>query len=201
MAGLAGRSVAMLLLLAAASCGDDDTKARAGSEGDGDRVPKRAALEDNDSPLAKMASVITRPDVSGVPRGYQVMRAVASRDNAVLLLDQSETTILPILIGTTETHSIDMRLRGRTPPRPLTHDLLDTALHELGAELVRVQVDDLRSGVFVGSVFIRQGARVVELDARPSDAIALAVGNKIPIYVADHVVAYAGTPAGDTLAR
>jgi bifunctional DNase/RNase len=197
MPGLVRQGFALLALLAA-SCGDDEQQ---GSASAGDKPTKSASLQDNDTPLAKMASVITRPDVSGVPRGYQVMRAVAAERNAVLLVDQNETTVVPILIGSTEIYSIDMRLRGRTPPRPLTHDLLDTTLRELGAELVRVQVDDLRDGVFIGSVFIRQGARVIELDARPSDAIALAVGNKIPIYVADHVVAYAGTPADGTISR
>jgi len=199
MVGTVRLATLLLAASAAASCGDD-------SKSDGSRsgdpaAAKSASLGDNDTPLAKMASVITRPDVSGVPHGYQVMKPVSAEANAVLLVDEQQTTLVPIFIGTTEAHSIDMRLHRQTPPRPLTHDLFDATLRQLGAELVRVQVDDLREGVFIGSIFIRQGARIIELDARPSDAIALAVGNDIPVYVAEHVVRYAGTPLDDSLVR
>ncbi len=200
MVGTARAALAMLLAAAlAASCAAD--KKEAGAADEQSAASKAAPLEDNDTPLAKMAEVITRPEISGIPRGYQVMKPISAEANAVLLVDEQQTTLLPIFIGTTEAHSIDARLRKHTPPRPLTHDLFDAALRELGAELVRVQVDDLRSGVFFGSVFLRKGARIIELDARPSDAIALAVGNDIPVYVAEHVVRAAGTPIDGSLVR
>lgn len=201
MAGAARSGLIALTMLAIASCGDGKESASSAARDGATRSRQKAPLRDEDTPLAKMASVITRPEIAGVPRGYKTMRAVSAEHNTVLLVDEDETVIVPILIGTTETTSISLRLRRQAPPRPLTHDLLDAVLRELGAELVRVQVDDLRDGVFIGSVFIRQGARLIELDARPSDAIALAVGKRIPIYVAQHVVDYAGTPASGRLPR
>ncbi len=61
-------------------------------------------------------------------------------------------------------------------------------MREVGAQLVKVQVDDLKNGTFLGSVFVRASGRVFELDARPSDAIALAIGNRVPIFVACRVI-------------
>src|SRR5262249_35428984 len=81
--------------------------------------------------------------------------------------------------------------------RPLTHDLMDSTLHELHAKVVKVQVDELRDGVFIGSIFVRSGNRVFRVDARPSDAIALAIGNHVPIYVARAVLDEAGIRGDD----
>ena len=187
---------ALVTAAMAAGCGDREKQPHAG-----DRAAGVTARRDDDMPLAVLAKVITRPEVSGVPAGYQLMKPVATEPNAVLLLDQAEATMVPIYIGTTEAHSIELRLRGQPPPRPLTHDLFDAALRELGVELVRVQIDDLREGVFIASVFLRQGARIIELDARASDAIALALGNDIPVYVAEHVVRYTGVAIDSQLTR
>jgi bifunctional DNase/RNase len=111
---------------------------------------------------------------------------------AVLLLDETSNRVLPIYIGGSEAASIDYRLRNEVPPRPLTHDLLDTAVRKLGGEIVKVHVDALRAGVFHGSVYIRKGRHVLRLDSRSSDAIALAIGNSVPIYVALRVLDEAG---------
>jgi hypothetical protein len=111
---------------------------------------------------------------------------------AVLLVDQGVKVALPIFIGGTEGTSIDLRLRGEKPPRPFTHDLLESMLKRLNATIVKVQVDALRDNVFHGSVFIRANGRVMRIDARPSDAIALAIGNRVPIYVAKKVLDEAG---------
>jgi bifunctional DNase/RNase len=135
-----------------------------------------------------------------MPLGYVEVtpdRVVALGDRgALLLVDLASNLALPIFIGGTEAISIDGRLRGDTPNRPLTHDLLDHALGALHASLVKVQVDELRQtddgGVFIGSIFVRANGRIIKLDARPSDAIALAIGNHAPIYVARSVLAQAG---------
>jgi bifunctional DNase/RNase len=80
--------------------------------------------------------------------------------------------------------------------RPLTHDLLDAIVGELGGKIVKVQVDALVDGVFIGSVYLRHhGGEVRKLDARPSDAIALALGNDVPIYVQQAVIDEAGIAA------
>jgi hypothetical protein len=139
-----------------------------------------------------------------MPAGYveaRVMQLI-ERDQgaAVLLLDEASMLVLPIFIGGTEGASIDLRMRGVPPQRPLTHDLLDTLVKKLKGTLVKVQVDELRDGVFHGSVFLRTERRVIRVDARPSDALALAIGNKLPIYVASKVFEEAGVPK-DELVR
>jgi bifunctional DNase/RNase len=115
---------------------------------------------------------------------------VTSTDDgpAVLLGDDSGDLVLPIMVGGTEALSIAMRHAGRARERPLTHDLLEAMLRELGGALVKVQVDELRGTTFIGTAFVRRDGRVVALDARPSDAIALAVGSRVPIFVARPVV-------------
>jgi hypothetical protein len=140
------------------------------------------------------------PD-AGPPEGYVEMRVfgVFELDGSptVILAQDGTDTLLPLSIGGTEALAIALRHAGARPPRPLTHDLLDSVLDALGGELVRVQVDALRAKVFHGSVFVRRQGRIVELDSRASDAIALAIGRKRPIYVAQDVLAQAGVRARD----
>ena len=129
---------------------------------------------------------------TGIPEGYVEVRALEvvalDEGGAVLLVDPAAERVLPIFIGGTEAASIDVRMRNVHAPRPLTHDLLDSLLQRLHAQLVKVQVDELRDGVFIGSVFVRANGRVFRVDARPSDAVALAIGNHVPIYVAKQVM-------------
>jgi bifunctional DNase/RNase len=113
---------------------------------------------------------------------------VTSQGNAVLLADEAEERIVPIFVGGTEGLSIELRLRTKRYQRPLTHDLLDSLVGKLGGELVKVQVDAIRGSVFVGSVFVKQAGKLIEVDARPSDAIALALGKRAPIFVAEKVL-------------
>jgi bifunctional DNase/RNase len=120
-----------------------------------------------------------------------------SEGAAVLLGDASRETVLPILIGGTEALSIALRSEGRRFDRPLTHDLLDAVMHELGGQLVRVRIDDTRGDTFIATVSVRHGDRTREIDARPSDAIALALGNGAPIYVARRVLERAGVKRED----
>src|SRR5690242_19912589 len=120
---------------------------------------------------------------TGMPVGYVEVRPLQIVDvgdgGAVLLVEPSAERVLPIFIGGTEAASSDVRLRNAKAQRPLTHDLLDALLARLHASLVKVQVDELRNGIFIGSVFVRANGRVFRVDARPSDAIALAIGNKV----------------------
>src|SRR5688572_2633269 len=114
------------------------------------------------------------------PEGYvsvEVATVIPASDGAftVVLVDPGRRWALPIAIGEAEARAIDLRLEGRKYPRPLTHDLIDTVVDRLGGAVVKVQVDDLRDGTFFGTVFLRHGERLLALDARPSDAIALAV--------------------------
>jgi bifunctional DNase/RNase len=130
------------------------------------------------------------------PEGYElaeVHRVVLTpQGSAVLLQSKSSERILPIFVGGTEALSIDLRNEARRFQRPLTHDLLDDVVSKLGGKLVKVHVDSLRSNTFIGRVFLRQEGRSFDVDARPSDAIALAIGNRVPIFVATRVFEEAG---------
>lgn len=140
--------------------------------------------------------------VATVPPGYlraTVMDVVPTRSgDAVLLMDESGATVLPIFIGGTEALAIRLRLEGKHYKRPLTHDLLGDVMRELGGAPVKVQVDELRDETYIGSAFVeRADGTVAELDARPSDCIAFALGEKVPIFVNGRVFERAGVATAD----
>jgi bifunctional DNase/RNase len=94
----------------------------------------------------------------------------------------------PILIGTTEALAIDRRLKGVDMPRPMTHDLLAHVIEAMGGSLERIVINDLHDATFIATLYIRQDGQVIEIDSRPSDAIALGVAFETPLFVADHVI-------------
>lgn len=123
-----------------------------------------------------------------VPPGFTEMEVLGvlptSEGHAVFLVDEEQEKVLPIWIGPGEAMSIQFRLERRRFERPLTHDLLDSLVQELGGRIVRIHVDDLKGSTFVATVFVQAEGGLLALDARPSDAIAVAVGNMVPIFVA-----------------
>ena len=94
----------------------------------------------------------------------------------------------PIVIGIAEAMAIDRRLKGINPPRPMTHDLLAGTIETLGGRVDRIVINDLRDHTFIATLFVEQQGRVLEIDSRPSDAIALGVALGTPIFVAEHVL-------------
>jgi len=112
--------------------------------------------------------------------------------HAVVLKYEKEGILLPIWIGPSEAFAIQLRLGRQRFQRPLTHDLLDKVMHELGGKLIKIHVDDLKDNTFLGTIFIKRNKKVISIDARPSDSIALAVGNNAPIFVAKSVLDRAG---------
>ena len=94
----------------------------------------------------------------------------------------------PILIGINEALAIDRRLKGQVPPRPMTHDLLANVIDQMGGHIERVVINDLRQHTFIATLYVHQNGRTLEIDARPSDAIALGVALKTPIFVAEKVL-------------
>ena len=96
--------------------------------------------------------------------------------------------VFPIVIGIFEASSIDRRVRNQATPRPLTHDLLANAIDLLGGDLQDIYINELREHTYFAKLRIRQNGELVEIDSRPSDAIALAVTANVPIYVAEDVL-------------
>lgn len=93
-----------------------------------------------------------------------------------------------IVIGSPEAMAIDRRLKGSPTPRPLTHDLLANIIETLGGQIERIEINDLQTGTFYARIHIRQDGKVLEVDSRPSDAIALGIATMVPIFVAEHVL-------------
>lgn len=114
--------------------------------------------------------------------------------HAVLLADAEQRRAVPIFIGGTEGHSIELRLTGGKAPRPLTHDLFDSALAELGARVHSARVEKLEGGVYFGVLVLEREGRLRELDSRASDAVAMALGAGAPIFLATRVLEQAGVP-------
>ncbi len=148
---------------------------------------------------ATQATKTPEPPPPSPPAGYVKMTVLGvasagSNQQTVALVDADKTMMIPILIGGTEATTIAFRLHGQPFPRPLTHDLLDSVLQKFGGTVYKVQVDDLVDGTFIGSVFVVRNGNVIELDARPSDALALAIGHSVPIYVAQTVIDQTARP-------
>ena len=95
----------------------------------------------------------------------------------------------PIVIGLPEAFAIERRLKGVQIERPQTHDLLASVIEELGGLLHKVVINDLRDGTFFATLIIEKDGLLLEVDSRPSDAIALGVAGDVPIEVAEHVLA------------
>ncbi|NCS89673.1 MAG: hypothetical protein AUK34_00980 [Ignavibacteria bacterium CG2_30_36_16] len=107
---------------------------------------------------------------------------------ALLLKELDGNRRLPIIIGSYEAQAIALEIEGIKPPRPLTHDLLKNLIDNLGATVLEVFIDELRDNTFFAKIVIEVSALTNEIDSRPSDAIALAVRTKSPIYVAENVM-------------
>ncbi len=110
----------------------------------------------------------------------------------VILRAKESNRCLPIWIGPAEADSIAMRLRNEEVPRPMTHDLVQSIISSLGATVGRVIVSDLSNDTFYAKIIIQSNGSQIEIDSRPSDAIALAVRTDAPIFAADSVVEKAG---------
>jgi len=119
---------------------------------------------------------------------YGVSFDLVGKQPIVLLKTAEGNKYLPIWIGHPEAAAILMKLQGATAPRPLTHDLLVNILGELEVEVVRVTVTELRENTFHASITVQQGGAEIEIDSRSSDAIAIAVRAKAPIFAADEVI-------------
>ena len=101
----------------------------------------------------------------------------------VLLRDPSSDRVLPIWVGPVEANAIALQVENVSPPRPMTHDLLRSVLTELGATLTRVVICDLHDNTFFAYLELTRGGDVLFVDARPSDALALSIRTRAPVFV------------------
>ncbi|NBB87036.1 MAG: hypothetical protein GVY12_12590 [Bacteroidetes bacterium] len=113
---------------------------------------------------------------------------------ALVLGEMDGSRRLPIIIGAFEAQAIALELEKIQPPRPMTHDLLRDTLDAVGADVTDIVVDELRDGTFFAKIRYAHNGSEGQLDARPSDAVALAVRMDAPIYVAPAVLEEAGIP-------
>ena len=119
-----------------------------------------------------------------------------SSQHVVILKETDRERYLPIWIGPWEANAIAMRLQGVSAERPLTHDLFASTLEELGVDVRRVVISDLADDTFHARLFLAAGERVLEIDARPSDALALAVRSGARIYAEADVLERAAVAPG-----
>src|SRR5919202_3957655 len=119
---------------------------------------------------------------------YGVRFDMVGKQPIVLLKTADGNKFLPIWIGHPEAAAILMKLQGATTPRPMTHDLVTDILSQLDAQVVRITVTELRESTFYAQITVQQDGSEIDVDSRPSDAIALAIRAEAPIFAADRVI-------------
>jgi len=111
----------------------------------------------------------------------------------VILRDKEGQKVLPIWVGIFEANAIALQIENISTPRPMTHDLLRNVIHDLKASVQKIVVCDLQENTFYALIYLALNGDTVAIDARPSDAIALALRTRAPIYVEDRVIDHAKT--------
>jgi uncharacterized protein len=138
---------------------------------------------------------------NAAPTGFTEMKVagVIPHDdgNTVILADVPHELFLPIGVGDSAALAIYLRLEHKRFPRPLTHDLVDQIMRHLGGKLLKVQIETLSDDTFHGTLYLRVKSEIVQIDARASDALALALGNRVPIYVGNTVLKEAAVRPAD----
>ena len=119
---------------------------------------------------------------------YRIIISEMQDQQIIMLKEVDGERTFPIVIGSGEAYAIDRRLKGIPTPRPLTHDLLASVIEQLGGSIEQIEINDLEHHTFYAKIHIRQDGKMVEIDSRPSDAIALGIATTVPIYVAEHVL-------------
>jgi len=126
-----------------------------------------------------------------VPVQMELRRIIINEidDHQVIILKEVEgERSFPIVIGMFEASSIDRRVKGMASPRPLTHDLIVNVVDQMGGDIQDIVINELQEHTYFAKLRIRQEGELVEVDCRPSDAVALAVIARVPIYVSEEVL-------------
>jgi uncharacterized protein len=111
----------------------------------------------------------------------------------IILRDKEGQRVLPIWVGVFEANAIALQMENVTTPRPMTHDLLKNVINDLKADIQKIVVSDLKENTFYALIYLLVNGEPVAVDARPSDAIALALRARAPIFVEDSVIDNAKT--------
>ncbi|MBA2359450.1 MAG: bifunctional nuclease family protein [Actinobacteria bacterium] len=119
---------------------------------------------------------------------YGVSFDLVGKQPIVLLKTADGNRFLPIWIGHPEAAAILLKLQGASTPRPMTHDLIADVIDQLDGEVVRITVTELRESTFYASITVQQNGSEIDIDSRPSDAIAVAVRADAPIFAAERVI-------------
>jgi bifunctional DNase/RNase len=119
---------------------------------------------------------------------HKIIISEMQEQQIIVLKEVDGDRKFPIVIGSPEAYAIDRRLKGIPTPRPLTHDLLANVIEGMGGAIDHIEINDLQAHTFFARIHIRQDGKTIEIDSRPSDAIALGIATVVPIYVADHVL-------------
>ena len=109
-------------------------------------------------------------------------------DQVIVLNEVDGERSLPIVIGLFEATNIERRVKEPPTPRPLTHDLIVSSIENLGGELQDILINDLRDKTYFAKLRVMQNGELHEIDCRPSDAVAVALAAKVPIYVTEQVL-------------
>jgi len=113
---------------------------------------------------------------------------ITGQNPVVILADKEGNKALPIWIGLLEANAIDKELRNIPSPRPMTHDLLHSILTQIQVKVKEVKIVDLKDHTYYATLFLTMNKRLIEIDARPSDAIVIALKSKIPIFVSGKIL-------------
>ena len=119
---------------------------------------------------------------------HKIIISEMQEQQIIVLKEVDGERKFPIVIGNTEALAIDRRLKGIPTPRPLTHDLLASVIESMGGRIDHIEINDLQAHTFFARIHVRQNGKTIEVDSRPSDAIALGIATVVPIYVAEHVL-------------
>lgn len=146
------------------------------------------------SPLVECAAAAgQKKDVEMIEMEVRDVIPLTTADtHAVVLVSKDRGTVLPIFVDEGAAVAIAFRLAHREPPHPLAHDLLDRVVTELGGTVTEVRIDDVEDQIYQGRVFISQGQKHLQLNARPSDSISMALANGAKIFASKKVLAEAG---------
>lgn len=126
-----------------------------------------------------------------MPVQMELKRIIISEiheEQIIVLREVDGERSFPIVIGIFEATSIHRRVKNIDAPRPLTHDLIVSTIEQLGGDIQDIMIDDLKKHTYFAKIRVRKDGEITEIDCRPSDAIAVAVTARVPIWVAEHVL-------------